>query len=377
LRIDIGRADFNVCGRDPREVLEAFLVSLEAAGADRKTVKSYRSAITDFLEFVNWKDLCSISSEDVTRWRLDRIRKGFRNSKVGDRRSRQATLYYYTLFLKRFFEWCGLSVKVPRVRRPKRREPETLRPEEVARLFEAARDELDLLILALLLETGLRAQEALSLRFSDIDLMSREIRVRNAKFGEERTVFIGPLTAEILKRVIESRRPRPDDRLIPLSYAGLYKRLKSLAKRAGVDPRKVRPHIFRHTFATEALKRGLNILALKSILGHRDLKTTQIYLHLLKEDVKRQYLQIFSNAIQGPVAPYAPAPPYPAGMGPYPYYSPQQPPQSYTPQPQQALSYYTAPNYVQQPQQSARCPRCGAFVPQGARFCPFCGEKLQ
>jgi len=373
MRIDIGHADFDVCGKDPREVLEAFLASLEAAGADRKTVKSYRSAIADFLEFVGWKDLCSVTSEDVTRWRLDRLRHGFRNSKSSDRRSRQATLYYYTLFLRRFFEWCGIDVRIPRIKRPKRREPETLRSDEIAKLFEAARDELDLLILALLLETGLRAQEALSLRFRDIDLASREIRVRNAKFGEERTVFIGPLTAEILQRIIEARRPSPDERVIPLSYAGLYKRLKTLARRAGIDPRKVRPHIFRHTFATEALKRGLNILALKAILGHRDLKTTQIYLHLLKEDVKRQYLQIFGSAIPQPTTHYVPT--NPVNQLQQPLYTPYTPPAA----PPPTMNYYApqpAPPYAY-PSNAMICPRCRSPVPAGARFCPYCGEKLQ
>jgi len=298
-RIDVGRADPSVLDEDPRLVLEEFLASLEAGGADPKTVKAYRAAIADFLSFVGWKRLREITRDDVVRWRLERLKKGFPRERGGDRRSRQLTLYYYTLFLKRFFEWAGLELRIPRVKKPRPREVQTLKKSEVERLIEASRDVYDLLIVALLIETGLRAKEALSLTFGDIDLEAREIRVRHAKFGEERTVFIGPLTYRVLKSVVEERRPDPDERVLPFSYTGLYKRLKTLAKRAGVDPRKVRPHVLRHTFATEALKRGLNLAALQRILGHRDIKTTQIYLHMLKEDVKKQYLKVFGEESGG------------------------------------------------------------------------------
>jgi len=298
VKFDLPPPPRGILDKSNSEVLEAFLNALRAAGASEKTVKAYRAAIMDFLRFIGGKRLSEVSDEDVLSWISSKMKSKGRGS-TSTRKSILRTLHYYTLFLRGFFNWLGLDVKVPIVRRPRGASVEALRPEEVARLLLAARDALDQLIVALLFETGLRAREAVELRLRDIDFTRREIRVRSAKYGEERIVFYGPLTEQALRRwLLENPHLSPDDKLLGISYSTLYKRLKTLAKRAGLDPRRVRPHILRHTFATEALRRGMSLPALQRLLGHRDIKVTQVYLHLVNEDIRRQYYAAFTTAPQ-------------------------------------------------------------------------------
>jgi len=326
VRIEIDPPPEDVFEHSNEEIVEIFLDSLFAAGASEKTIKSYRVAIMDFLSFIGDKRLSNISSIDVNRWKTYRLKHGFpRERRRGDlfeiKRRRRMTLHYYSIFVRRFLKWLGLPIKVATVRAPRRREVQTLSSEEVAKLLRASRDLLDVVIVRFLLETGLRAEEALNVRVGDVDFVNCEVRVRRGKYGGFRIVFFSRELSEILKLWVTVKSLGRDDRLIPLTYVGLWKRLKTLARRAGIDPSKVRPHVLRHTFATEALRKGMDLISLKNILGHSDVKVTQIYTHLVKEDLREKYFSIFSSG-----------------------------------------------NNV--------CPKCGRSVPSGARFCPYCGYAL-
>lgn len=291
-RFDIPRASEEILNLTLDEALEEFLVQLRAAGASEKTIRSYRAAVKDLVKVVGNKKVSELTERDIQVWRLTRLKNGFERKK-GDTRASQNTLYYYSLFIRSFVKWLGRNISVGSFKRGSRKLIDTLKPQEIYRLIDACRDLLDLVIVSLLIETGLRASELLSIRWGDVDLEAREIYVKNAKYGEERVVFIGDLSKKALE-TWKSHMGSNDDRVIPITYTALYKRLKRLAQRAGIDPRRVRPHILRHTFATEALKKGLPLPALQRIMGHRDIKTTQVYLHIVKDDIKNMYMRIYS-----------------------------------------------------------------------------------
>ncbi|MEB2837236.1 MAG: tyrosine-type recombinase/integrase, partial [Desulfurococcales archaeon] len=288
------------------EAVDAFLAALEAAGASPSTLRAYRAALESFASHVGHDaPVSSLGAQHYTEWLRALRSRGPRRPRTSDARAREATIHYYSVYVRRFLSWLGVARGLPAVSRGRRGYSRALSWDEVNRLLSASKDLTDALIVALLAESGLRARELLGLTWGDLDLQAGLARVRG-KYGKERTVPLGPTARILLAEALRARRPSPSDRVVPMSYQALYKRLKTLAARAGVDPARVRPHVLRHTFATEALRRGMSLPALQRILGHSDIKVTQLYLHLVWEDVKSEYQRVFSQP--QPQAAWAPQP---------------------------------------------------------------------
>lgn len=270
------------------EAINSFITMLATLGLSERTLKVYRVALNSFANVVGGeRPVSSITLEDYMLWLSRLTRRGSRSS----RRSIN-TEHYYSVFVRRFLKWIGLKDEVPVVPKAKNGFSDALSWDEVEALVNAARDHVDLIIVSLMAESGLRASELLSLRVGDLDLNNGIARV-TGKYGKQRVVVLGPLSRAILAEYIALKGANPNDRLINISYQALYKRLKRLARVASIDPKRVRPHVLRHTFATEALRRGMSLPALQKLLGHSDLKVTQLYLHLTGEDVRREYERVF------------------------------------------------------------------------------------
>ncbi len=324
-KLDLGEAPEGILELSNEEILREFEATLQAAGASRETIRAYLAAIRDFLSFTGNKPLREVTLRDVVNWRNTRLKTGFPGSKTTSSSKWQVTAHYYTILLRRFFQWLGLRVRVPGAKRLAPR-IEALSEEELGRLLEAARKPQDRLILLLLASTGLRSRELLELRVEDVDFANRVIRVRSAKYGKERLVTAPQELFEELAAWIKINKLKPGDRLFRISYTGLYKKLKRLSVRAGVDPDKVRPHVLRHTFATLAIRRGLSLTALQRLLGHSDIRTTQVYLHLTIDDIKREYDEKLGVGLE---------------------------------------------------EASRACGKCGKRAPPDASYCPYCGAVLR
>ncbi|MEM0015521.1 MAG: tyrosine-type recombinase/integrase [Saccharolobus sp.] len=269
------------------DLYEAFINALLIAGAGNGTIKLYSTAVKDFLNFIG-KDPRKVTAEDVNKWVISLLnRQGkTKGDEMDKKRARNVTVRYYVIAVRRFLKWLGIPIKPP-IPKIRKKEVKALTEEEINRVLEACKRARDKLIIRLLLDTGLRANELLSIKIKDIDIDNNMIRVRNTKNGEERVVFFTDNTKQILKKYIRGKNL--DDKLFYITYDALYRKLKRLGEKVGID---LRPHVLRHTFATLSLKRGMNLITLQKLLGHKDLKTTQIYTHLILEDLRNEYLKV-------------------------------------------------------------------------------------
>lgn len=175
---------------------------------------------------------------------------------------------------------------------PKRpiRLPDVLSREEVQRLIECADSPLHRVWLVMLYATGLRREELVQLKVTDIDSARMLIHVHQGKGNEDRDIMLSPRLLEELRQYWRSTNFKPKTYLfpgggrahasdVPMSAKSVFHAVKHAAQRAGLK-KHVHPHTLRHCFATHLLESGADLRTIQLLLGHADLKTTSRYLHM-------------------------------------------------------------------------------------------------
>ena len=177
--------------------------------------------------------------------------------------------------------------KLPCARTPKRL-PAVLSPEELRRLFDVARDVKHKALLMTLYGAGLRISEALALKPGDVDSRRMLIHVRLGKGtggGKDRMVKLSPQLLAVLRDYWRARRPvdwlfpQAKDPARRMDGSDAWRMVRRTARQAGIAKR-VSPHTLRHSYATHLLDAGTDLRTIQLLLGHGNLKTTTIYLHV-------------------------------------------------------------------------------------------------
>ncbi len=153
----------------------------------------------------------------------------------------------------------------------------------------------DAAILELFYGTGIRLGELIGLNIGDADLTEGTLRVRG-KGRKERMVPVGRKASSALKRYLAGREVGPLDPLFVLRsgkrcYPEWVSRMvtKYISEVSELEKRS--PHVLRHSFATHLLNNGADLRAVKELLGHESLSTTQLYTHVSTERLKKVYRQ--------------------------------------------------------------------------------------
>jgi len=193
--------------------------------------------------------------------------------------------------------WMRFIEKPINLGRPKKAEsliPETLNEGEVARIVAATKNIREKAIITTLAYSGIRNKELIALRAGNIDFSAGCIRIKRGKGRRDRIAYLSNQALMIIRRYLDEY-PRSDQHYLFTTLKGerytgwtLRKLCKVLGCRAGIEKR-IFPHLFRHSLATNLLNRGCSLMTIKEVLGHKKIESTLIYAHSNPRRIKQEY----------------------------------------------------------------------------------------
>ena len=227
---------------------------------------------------------------DVRRWIAHKLDGGYRKATVNIRLRALKAAFNWLYREGRLKEnpFAGIRpLKVPK------QYPKVLSEPEVLALVKAARSQAsagtptgkrNYAMLLTFLDAMLRLQELLDLELPDLNLQARSLRVRHGKGDKERIVYMGRRLTKAMRDWLAVRGHVPGSDWVFISRSGerldprnVQRILERLGRRAGV---KVSPHRLRHTGATLFIRNGGDPFSLQRLLGHADIQTTMVYVHM-------------------------------------------------------------------------------------------------
>ena len=274
-----------------------FIAKKMISGRAKGTLKLYNYYISDFF-LHKPAPLDKMDTALMIRYLYDfQKRKNVCNSTLDSAR----------IMLNTFFEWAYTEgyiksnfVKnvdaiqyIEKIRNP-------LSGEDVELLREACKTDRERAIIDVLVATGVRISELINIKWNDIDMNEKLIVVfgKGSKF--RRVVFDSRAKISLLRYKVSRNGDSPyvfvSDRkpYDGLKKAQMHNIIKAIAKRSGISA-EVSAHIFRHTFATNALDRGMSLEKVKELLGHENCDTTLVYAKSGMSHIQHAYHMAFGN----------------------------------------------------------------------------------
>lgn len=165
----------------------------------------------------------------------------------------------------------------------KKKLPVVLSREEVSKLLLSSRNIKHRTFLMTTYSAGLRMSETINLKITDIDSSRMQIRIRQAKGGKDRYVMLSVNLLSQLRTYYKIQQPSdflfPSQKAEKLSDRTAQYVFKKALKKAGIQ-KQVSLHSLRHSFATHMMEQGVSLPVIQQLLGHKNIRTTSIYLHV-------------------------------------------------------------------------------------------------
>ncbi|MDQ5938499.1 MAG: Integrase [Patescibacteria group bacterium] len=257
-------------------------------GLSRRTIQSYLSHNQRFLDFTG-KSARAAGSQDVKNYLLYLKSQNYTNTSLNQVIS--ALKFYYGQLLRRklFFS----------IRRPKKEKflPTVLTKAEIIKIINCAHNLKHKLLLSLLYGSGLRVSEVVKIKINHLDLVSKSLLVKDAKGQKDRLTLLSGISIKLLN-VYLPKLPSEQKYLFSgqsgesqLSQRSAQKIFEHALEESGVK-KDATCHSLRHSFATHLLEGGVDIRHIQKLLGHQNIKTTEIYTHVARN---------FFNNIKSPL----------------------------------------------------------------------------
>lgn len=290
-----------------KSYLKNFLVYLEVEkNFSRHTIRAYNS---DILSFLLWLDSTPIEETNHTKLKdyLVFIQRFNYSKTTLSRKVAAIRTFYRFLYRERIIE----ANPANSVHAPKKTKslPKFLSDTEIEQILNNIKIETpagyrNRVILELLYATGMRVSELSSLNFGNLNLEENEITVMG-KGAKERIVLVSTRARDFLQKyinnvrfmVVEDGQKPEETEQSPVFINKTGYRLQPQSVRAALNdivkkielPKKVTPHVFRHSFATKLLENGADLRVVQELLGHASISNTQIYTHVSTERLKEVY----------------------------------------------------------------------------------------
>ncbi|MBQ1274571.1 MAG: site-specific tyrosine recombinase XerD [Cellulosilyticum sp.] len=279
------------------EKITSFLYYLEhIKGASNNTVQSYErdlKYLEIYLEQKGNMQIDHLKEADIEGY-LSYLKEHQKSAATVSRTLAAIRAFYqYLIKENQLEENPAKKIALPKI---EKKAPRILSQEQIVCLLEQPNRKdtkgiRDRAMLELLYATGIRVSELISLKVTDINLQQGYIMCRDAQ--KERTIPIGKSAINALQLYLgEVRhillRDASDKTLFvncngyPMTRQGFWKILKTYANMAHISG-EITPHMLRHSFAAHLVQNGANLKSVQQMLGHSDISTTQVYMHLNQE----------------------------------------------------------------------------------------------